>query len=69
VVVGLSCDNGQEEVYSRLVIYGEGTPTRPGSIIYEKPDLYFDTSDWHIIEVDTPIALDDHDEIWVSMEW
>jgi len=69
VNVALSCDNGQTEVWAKLIIYGEGMATYPGSIIYEKPDLYFDATGFHIIELNESIALDDHDEIWISMEW
>lgn len=69
VVVALSCDNGQSEVYADLKIYGEGTATNPGSIIYEVDDLFFDASDIYIIDLTTPIPLDDHDEIWVTMYW
>ncbi len=69
VNVALSCDNGQTEVYAKLTIWGEGTATQPGSIIYEDDTLYYDVSGFHIIEISTPIALDDHDEIWIGIEW
>jgi hypothetical protein len=69
VVVYLSTDNGQSEVYANLIIYGEGTPTAPGDIIYQEDDLYFDMTDGYIIELDTIIALDDHEEIWIAMQW
>ena len=69
VIVTLSCDNGQTEVWANLIIYGEGTSTFPGSIIHEETDLYYDTSGFHTIELNESIVLDDHDEIWISMEW
>ena len=69
VNVALSCDNGQTEVWAKLTIWGEGTATQPGSIVYEDDTLYFDASGFHIIEISTPIALDDHDEIWIGIEW
>ena len=69
VLVFLSCDNGQTELWATLTIWGEGTSTQPGSIIYEDDTLYFDATGFHIIEIDTPIALDDHEEIWIGIEW
>ena len=69
VNVALSCDNGQTEIWAKLTIWGEGTATHPGSIIYEDDTLYFDVTGFNIIEIDTPIALDDHDEIWIGIEW
>ena len=35
VLVVLSCDNGQTEVYANMTIWEGGTATVPGSIIYE----------------------------------
>jgi len=69
VIVALSVDNGQTEVWADLVIYGEGTPTAPGSIIYEENDLYFDATQFYTIDLTDAIALDDHDEIWIAMWW
>ena len=69
VKVALKCDYEQTEVWAKLTIWGEGTSTSPGSIIYEDDTLYFDETAFHIIELDTPIALDDHDEIWIGIEW
>jgi len=69
VIVALSCDNGQTEVWAKLTVWGEGTSTSPGNIIYEDDNLYFDETGFHIIEISTPIALDDHDEIWIGIEW
>jgi len=69
IVVALTVDNGQTEVYADLIIYGEGTPTAPGSIIYEVDDLFFDTSQFYEIEINGSIPLDDHNEIWIAMWW
>jgi hypothetical protein len=69
VNVALSCDNGQLEVWAKLTVWGEGTENYPGSIIYEDDTLYFDATGFHIIELSTPIPLDDHDEIWIGIEW
>ena len=69
VIVALSCDNGQSEVWANLIIYGEGAPTWPGSIIHEETNLFYDTTGFHTIELNQSIALDDHNEIWISMEW
>jgi len=69
VNVALSCDNGQTEVWAKLTIWGEGTATQPGSIIYEDDTLYFDATGFHLIELNESIALDDHDEIWIGIEW
>ncbi len=69
VIVALSCDDGQSEVWARLVIYGEGTPTYPGSIILEQTDLFFDETGFHTIELNESIAIDDHGEIWIAIEW
>lgn len=69
VVVYLSTDNGQELVFADLIIYGKGTATTPGSIIYQEDDLFFDMTDGYIIELDEVISLDDHEEIWISMQW
>ncbi|MFW6121874.1 MAG: hypothetical protein ACOC80_13405, partial [Petrotogales bacterium] len=68
VVVALSCD-WQSEVYANLTIYGEGSPTEPGSIIYEKHELYFDATNWYTIELSEATPLYDHDEIWIAMTW
>ena len=64
----VSCE-GFGELWARLKIYGEGTATQPGSIIYKETDLFFDATGFHIIEIDTPIALDDHEEIWIGIQW
>jgi hypothetical protein len=69
VIVALSCDNGQTEVWADLVIYGEGTATAPGSIIYEEIGLYFDATEFYTLELTDVIALDDHAEIWIAMWW
>ncbi|MFW6121469.1 MAG: hypothetical protein ACOC80_11300 [Petrotogales bacterium] len=69
VIVALSYDNYQSEIYANLTIYGEGTPTMPGSILYEEHELYFDATNWYTIELNTTIPLDDHDEIWIAMTW
>jgi len=68
VVVYLSCDT-QPEVYADLVIYGEGTPTQPGKEIYRKDDLYFDATSRYEIDIDAPIPLSEHNEIWIAMWW
>jgi len=68
VIVAVSCEE-QTEVYADLIIYGEGTSTAPGSIIYEEDDLYFDESLFYTIDLTDAIALDDHNEIWISMWW
>ena len=68
VIVALSCEE-QAEVWATLIIYGEGSSLAPGPIIYEDADLYFDATAFHTIELSEPIALDDHEEIWISMEW
>ncbi len=68
VKIHLLCANGQTEIWGRLIIYGEGTSIHPGSIIYEDDTLYFDSTDYHFIELDTPISLDDHEELWIGIE-
>ena len=67
--VKVNCDSGMTEIWATLTIWGEGTSTQPGSIIYEDDTLYFDTTGFHIIELDTPIPLDEHNEIWIGIEW
>ena len=57
-------DQGEPEIFAKLIIYGEGTSSSPGSIIYEDDTLYFDTTEWYIIDIPTPIAIADHNEIW-----
>jgi hypothetical protein len=70
VLVTLSCDNGQTEVYANMTIWEGGTATAPGSIIYEDNGLYFDATGFYEIELTTPIALDDIDEqLWIGFEW
>lgn len=69
VLFALSCDNGQSEVYADLQIYGEGTSTQPGSLIYEETGLYFDATGFYTIDLSDTIALDDHNEIWISVMW
>ena len=69
VIVGASCDNGEEEIYASIIIYGEGTPTQPGSIIYEDDSLYFDATSIYTIDLTETIAISDHQEIWVSILW
>jgi hypothetical protein len=69
VIFALSTDNGQTEVYGDLQIYGEGTATQPGSLIYEETDLFFDATGFYTIDLSESIALDDHDEIWITVMW
>ncbi len=69
ILVALSCDNGQTEVYANLTIWEGGTSTVPGSIIYEDNGLYFDATGFYEIELSTPIALDDYEQLWVGFEW
>ena len=69
VVVGASVDNGEPELYAKLIIYGEGTDTQPGSVIYEDDSLYFDTTAIFTIDLTESIAIEDHQEIWISIEW
>ena len=64
-----SVDNGEPEIYAKLIIYGEGSATAPGSILFEDDTLYFDTTDFYEIPIDPPIALNDHNEIWIACEW
>ena len=68
VIVALSCEE-QSEVYANLTIYGEGTPTEPGDIIYQDTGLYFNTTGFHTIELNEHIPFKDHDEIWFAMTW
>jgi len=69
VKVALSCDSEQKEVWAKLTIWGEGTSTQPGNIIYEDDTLYYNKTGFHIIELSTPIPLDDHDELWIGIKW
>jgi hypothetical protein len=69
VKVALSCDDGQDEIYANLTIWGEGTSTQPGSIIYEDDTLYFNKTGFHIIELSTPIPLNNYEEIWIGIDW
>jgi len=69
VNVALSCDNGQLEVWAKLTIWGEGTENYPGNKIYEDDTLFFVDTGYHLIELDTPIAIDEHNEIWIGIEW
>ena len=70
VLVVLSCDNGQTEVYGNLTIWEGGTATSPGSIIYEDNGIFWDATGFYEIELTTPIALDDLDEqLWIGIEW
>lgn len=69
-VIVLPCvDQGEEEIFAKLIIYGEGTASTPGSILYEDDSLYFDTTDWYTIDLTTPIQINDHNEIWLAIEW
>ncbi|EMR75120.1 hypothetical protein MBGDF03_00909 [Thermoplasmatales archaeon SCGC AB-540-F20] len=68
VIVALSTHD-QSEIYANLTIYGEGTHTEPGDIIYQDTGLYFNTTGFHTIELDESISLNDHDEIWIAMWW
>ena len=69
VLFALSVDNGQTEVWADLQIYGEGTPTQPGSLIYEETGLFFDETGFFTIDLSETIALDDHNEIWITVMW
>ncbi|MFW6121070.1 MAG: hypothetical protein ACOC80_09265 [Petrotogales bacterium] len=69
VVVALSCDNGQIEMYADLIIYGEGTPTMPGDVLYQENELYFGATGWYTLELNEYIPIKDHDEIWVAIRW
>ena len=69
VLVFLSCDNGQSEVWTNLTIYGEGTPTNPGEIIYQDTGLYFNKTNYYKILLDEPIPISEHNEIWIAMTW
>jgi hypothetical protein len=68
VKVALSCEF-QNEVNATLTIWGEGTSTNPGSVIYEDDNLSFNTTGFHFIDLNGSIALDDHEEIWIGIEW
>lgn len=52
-----------------MTIWEGGTATVPGSIIYEDNGLYFDATGFYEIELSSPIALDDHEQIWIGFEW
>ena len=52
-----------------FIIYGEGTSTQPGSIIYEDNDVYLEDDGYNIIELKISIPLDEHDELWVAIAW
>jgi hypothetical protein len=69
VIVAISVDNGQSEVWANLTIWEGGTSTVPGSIIYEDNGLFFDTTGFHEFELTTPLQLDDYDQIWIGFEW
>jgi len=69
VLVFLSCNNGQSEVWANLTIYGEGTPTKPGEIIYQDTGLYFNKTNYYKILLDEPISISEHNEIWIAMTW
>lgn len=69
VIVAVSCDNGQTEVWANMTIWEGGTATSPGSIIYEDNGLYFDETGFYEFELTTPLQLDDYDVIWIGFEW
>jgi hypothetical protein len=51
-----------------IIIYGEGSPTQPGAIITTEP-YYFDSQNWFRIDLTTPVPIDEHNEIWVAIDW
>lgn len=62
------CYGDVEDHFGDLIIYGEGTPSIPGSIITTEP-YAFDNEGWFRVDLSNPVPIDDHNEIWVAVDW
>jgi hypothetical protein len=68
VVAAFDAGNGQEEMDAKIIVYNGSTATRPGSIITQQL-CHFNTSDYQIVTLDSPVPLAGHNELWIAFEW
>lgn len=69
VNAGYSADNGQPVCDATVIIYGKGNATHPGPVIVNDTTYFFDASGVFTIPLLTPVPLEGHEELWVSVEW
>jgi hypothetical protein len=51
-----------------VIIYGEGDPVTPGSMVSSE-GFTFSGSGLKRVDLTTTVEIDDHNEIWVAVEW
>jgi len=69
VNVAFYADYGQPTIDIRIYIYDKGTTTNPGTLITNDTTAFLDTTGITTVELNTPVPLSGHDELWVAIEW
>ncbi|MCK4416425.1 MAG: hypothetical protein KAU84_04655, partial [Thermoplasmatales archaeon] len=56
------------EHWGFIEVYGEGTPTNPGSLLASIP-YHFEERAFYRLDLNESIAIDDHNELWLVCAW
>lgn len=68
-LIGVNFFHHESREHNGMVkIYGEGLPNRPGTLITSEPYSVSEPG-WVRVDLTEIVAIEDHDEIWVSVYW
>lgn len=56
------------EHWGTVEVYGEGTPTWPGTLLASVP-YHFEERAFYRLDLNESIAIDDHNELWLVCQW
>ncbi len=56
------------EHWGDVIVYDEGTPTQPGTILTSEP-YHFDLVDWFRIDLTSPVPIDGSTDLWIACAW
>jgi hypothetical protein len=69
VIIGFDENPNEGPMTVRIYIYGEGTPSNPGTIIVNDTTATLTGTALITVHLTTPVSLTGHNEVWVAVEW
>ncbi len=69
VIIGFIEDPNEGPMTVRIYVYGEGTPSNPGTIIVNDTTATLTGTALITVPLTTPVSLIGHNEIWIAVEW
>ena len=65
-LIGMNVYHAEDayEHWGFIEVYGEGTPTWPGSLL-ASVEYHFEERAWYRLDLNESIAIDDHNELWL----